>query len=112
MDPVTLLGNPDSQPQSHDTPLENLQLSLSVKPRFKRRTGGPGGLGVVPVADTGEIPVVLNAALLKTHFNMPLHAAAKSLGVCATAIKKQVPDPRTRLFCFQLRNLLITFQLW
>jgi hypothetical protein len=45
----------------------------------------------VPIAEVGEIPVVLNAALLKTHFNMPLHAAAKALGVCATAIKKQVP---------------------
>ena len=107
MDSATLQENPDGQPQNHDTPLDKVQLSLSVKPRFKRRTGGPGGLGVVPIAETGEIPVVLNAALLKTHFNMPLHAAAKSLGVCATAIKKQVPTPRKHLFCFQPRISLI-----
>ncbi len=100
MDSAAPQGNPDSQPQNHDTPLDTVQLSLSVKPRFKRRTGGPGGLGVIPIAETGEIPVVLNAALLKTHFNMPLHAAAKSLGVCATAIKKQVPGPARIYFSF------------
>ncbi len=33
-------------------------------------------------------PIVLNAAMLRAHFNLPLNDAAKKLGVCATAIKK------------------------
>ena len=77
-------------PITGESTVENGELSLSVKPRFKRRTGGPGGLGVGSSEgqDLEESPVILSAALLKTYFNMPLHAAAKALGVCATAIKK------------------------
>jgi hypothetical protein len=78
--------------QGGDHTTESPEISLAVKPRFKRRTGGPGGLGPASAEgqDVEESPVVLSAALLKTYFNMPLHAAAKTLGVCATAIKKWV----------------------
>lgn len=39
--------------------------------------------------DVGQAaPVMLNFAMLRAHFNLPLNDAAKKLGVCATAIKK------------------------
>jgi hypothetical protein len=72
-------------------PIARNSVSLSIKPRFKRRTGGPGGLGINHTSeglDVEESPVLLNATLLKGYFHLPLHAAAKQLGVCATAIKK------------------------
>ena len=33
-------------------------------------------------------PIVLNLAALQAYFSIPLNDAARSLGVCATAIKK------------------------
>lgn len=66
---------------------------LEVRPRLKRRSVGAGGkqaLGGRPHmgADANAPPIVLNAAMLRMHFNLPLNDAAKRLGVCATAIKK------------------------
>jgi hypothetical protein len=47
-------------------------------------------------------PILLNAATLRAHFNLPLNDAAKKLGVCATAIKKVMDqlDMCTTVFCF------------
>ena len=64
---------------------------FSVKPRYKRRTVGPGSVGLITFSGEmpiQEIPVILNADLLKAHFHLTLQDAAKELGVCATAIKK------------------------
>ena len=32
--------------------------------------------------------VVLNVSLLQSHFGSPLHKSAKTLGICATVLKK------------------------
>jgi hypothetical protein len=68
-------------------------FDLEVRPRLKRRSVGAGGkqaLGGRPNmdADANAPPIMLNAATLRAHFNMPLNDAAKRMGVCATAIKK------------------------
>ena len=68
-------------------------FDLEVRPRLKRRSVGAGGkqaLGGRPNmdADANAPPIMLNAAMLRAHFNMPLNDAAKQMGVCATAIKK------------------------
>jgi len=66
---------------------------LEVKPRPRRRKFGKGGkhsLGGRPnrVEEGQAVPIQLTAALLRQHFAMPLHDAARALGICATAVKK------------------------
>eukprot|EP00960_Hanusia_phi_P067321 766604-Hanusia_phi.AAC.1 len=72
---------------------EDEDQGMEVRPRLKRRSVGQGGkqaLGGRPELDSDAhaAPIVLNAATLRKHFNLPLNDAAKKLGVCATAIKK------------------------
>mmetsp|Transcript_74966 Transcript_74966/g.201152 ORF Transcript_74966/g.201152 Transcript_74966/m.201152 type:complete len:250 (+) Transcript_74966:119-868(+) len=49
---------------------------------FPRRKAGENS------HDGARGPVVLSVDLLKTYFGVPLHVAAKKLGICQTAIKK------------------------
>jgi len=74
-------------------PGEDHTTLLEVKPRPRRRKFGKGGkhsLGGRPNrVDEGQaVPIQLTAALLRQHFAMPLHDAARALGICATAVKK------------------------
>jgi len=65
-----------------------------IKPRLRRRKIGEGSkhsLGGRPVHVLGEsqlTPVALTPELLRTCFGLPLHEAARTLGICATAVKK------------------------
>mmetsp|Transcript_46074 Transcript_46074/g.144534 ORF Transcript_46074/g.144534 Transcript_46074/m.144534 type:complete len:738 (-) Transcript_46074:85-2298(-) len=78
---------------SKRTHVEMEEVGMEVRPRLKRRSVGQGGkqaLGGRPQTES-ELqapPILLNAALLRSHFNLPLNDAARRLGVCATAIKK------------------------
>jgi hypothetical protein len=65
-----------------------------IKPRLRRRKIGEGSkhsLGGRPVhvLEEGHLtPVALTPELLRTCFGLPLHEAARTLGICATAVKK------------------------
>eukprot|EP00960_Hanusia_phi_P071432 767554-Hanusia_phi.AAC.3 len=52
---------------------------ITLFPRRKAGQAQPGG---------GHGPVILSLELLEQFYNMPLHLAAKRLGICQTAIKK------------------------
>mmetsp|Transcript_39782 Transcript_39782/g.80182 ORF Transcript_39782/g.80182 Transcript_39782/m.80182 type:complete len:214 (-) Transcript_39782:319-960(-) len=52
---------------------------VTLFPRRKAGQNRPGG---------GKGPVVLTLELLEQFYGMPLHVAAKRLGICQTAIKK------------------------
>ena len=74
-------------------PSQDRSSLLEVKPRPRRRKFGKGGkhsLGGRPShIDGGQaVPIQLTASLLRQHFAMPLHDAARKLGICATAVKK------------------------
>lgn len=68
--------------------------ALHVKPRIRRRKVGMGNkhsLGGRPltVLLEGELtPIAFTPSMLRTCFGMPLHEAARKLGICATAVKK------------------------
>jgi len=84
---------PASCGSSKRTSAELENVGMEVRPRLKRRSVGQGGkqaLGGRPQTES-ELqapPILLNAAVLRSHFNLPLNDAARRLGVCATAIKK------------------------
>ena len=67
-----------------------------VKPRIRRRKVGAGSkhsLGGRPVDMSEEReghlkPIAFTPELLQACFGMPLHEAARTLGICATAVKK------------------------
>eukprot|EP00961_Rhodomonas_salina_P049344 662772-Rhodomonas_salina.1 len=66
---------------------------MEVRPRPKRRKFGEGSkqaLGGRPgeMEDAHTEPVVLTFAVLREHFDLPLHEVATKLGVCTTSIKK------------------------
>ena len=67
---------------------------MAVKPRLRRRKFGAGSkhsLGGRPIhlEDEGHLtPIALTPEVLRTCFGMPLHEAARTLGICATAVKK------------------------
>ncbi|EKX33660.1 hypothetical protein GUITHDRAFT_147735 [Guillardia theta CCMP2712] len=65
--------------------VEMEEVGMEVRPRLKRRSVGQGGkqaLGGRPQTES-ELqapPILLNAALLRSHFNLPLNDAARRLG--------------------------------
>jgi hypothetical protein len=68
---------------------------MEVKPRLRRRKFGAGSkhsLGGRPInldEDQGHLtPIALTPEMLRACFGMPLHEAARTLGICATAVKK------------------------
>jgi len=69
-------------------------LALQVKPRIRRRKMGLGdkhSLGGRPqtvISGSELTPVVFTPETLQHCFGMPLHEAARTLGICATAVKK------------------------
>ena len=69
-------------------------LALQVKPRIRRRKFGQGdkhSLGGRPmhvVDDELLTPIVVTPEALRAFFDKPLHEAARSLGICATAVKR------------------------
>ena len=84
---------PRADPQ-HVTPPSPPSLVLQVKPRVRRRKFGNGdkhSLGGRPihVVDEGYLnPIAVTPEALRAYFDKPLHEAARSLGICATAVKK------------------------
>lgn len=67
---------------------------IQVKPRIRRRKVGSGdrhALGGRPAIVGDEVehmPVALTPDALRACFGLPLHEAARSLGICATAVKR------------------------
>ena len=66
---------------------------MQVKPRLLRRNAGPGSkhsLGGRPhfVDDDDLRPLFITPEMLRACFGLPLHEAARKLGICATAVKK------------------------
>jgi len=75
---------PNTAAVKRPTPAKRWDQSLGddIVTLFPRRKAGqtrPGG---------GRGPVVLTLELLEQFYGMPLHVAAKRLGICQTAIKK------------------------
>jgi hypothetical protein len=76
------------------TPLASPSLVLQVKPRVRRRKFGRGdkhSLGGRPIHIVNEgylTPIAVTPEALRAYFDKPLHEAARSLGICATAVKK------------------------
>ncbi|MGB1605582.1 MAG: RWP-RK domain-containing protein, partial [Promethearchaeia archaeon] len=69
------------------------QVLMQVKPRLLRRNAGPGSkhsLGGRPhVVDDDDLrPLFITPEVLRACFGLPLHEAARKLGICATAVKK------------------------
>jgi hypothetical protein len=69
-------------------------LVMEVKPRIRRRKFGEGSkhsLGGRPlhVVDEGYLtPISVTPDSLRACFGKPLHEAARTLGICATAVKR------------------------
>ena len=69
-------------------------LVMEVKPRIRRRKFGEGSkhsLGGRPlhVVDEGYLtPIAVTPDSLRACFGKPLHEAARTLGICATAVKR------------------------
>ena len=67
---------------------------MNVKPRVRRRKFGHGdkhSLGGRPTSFVDNeylTPIALTLEALRTHFGKPLCEAARSIGICATALKK------------------------
>jgi hypothetical protein len=85
--------HPAKDAASIDTPSSRAP-TMAVKPRLRRRKFGAGSkhsLGGRPIhlEDEGHLtPIALTPEVLRTCFGMPLHEAARTLGICATAVKK------------------------
>jgi hypothetical protein len=73
--------------------LELCEVTL-VKPRIRRRKMGDGdkhslgGRSEVILSEGELIPIALTPEILRSCFGIPLHEAAQTLGICATAVKK------------------------
>ena len=67
---------------------------MQVKPRIRRRKVGNGdkhslgGRPAVIVSEGDLTPIAFTPEMLRKCFGMPLYEAARTLGICATAVKK------------------------
>ena len=103
-------------------------LALHVKPRIRRRKVGLGNknsLGGRPlnvISEGGLIAITLTPETLRGCFGMPLHEAARTLGICTTAVKKccrkmgieqwpfqRIKPIRTRLA--RMRSVPMTYEI-
>lgn len=87
-------------------------LTVEIKPRLHRRKFGAGSkhsLGGRPnhVLEEGHVsPVALTPEVLRTCFVMPLHEAARTLGIFATAVKKCCRKIGIKRWPFQALKLI------